>query len=276
MTSNNTHRKLFLKYNPNNLFTIIGRPVVFLLIEMGAMGLFLLYGLRAMFSFTAQFPKVLRQISAIGAGSVFLVTIIGLFTGMVIGLQGYYTLSMFGSTGFLGSAVALSLIRELAPVLTAIMVTGRAGSAMTAEIGVMRITDQIDALEVMNINPMNFLISPRLIASVIAFPLLTSLFSVVGILGGYVTGVLMLDMSSGIYFSRINSSVAWADVLSCLVKSVAFALLIVTVCCYKGFNVHLRRDGKGAEAVGNATTSGVVMSCILILIADYVITSFHM
>ncbi|MDR1657123.1 MAG: ABC transporter permease [Deltaproteobacteria bacterium] len=259
-----------------DLIAAIGSLVVFLINEIGAMALFMFGGLRAMVNFTSQISKILRQIAAIGYGSLFLIILIGLFTGMVIGLQGYHTLSQFGSTGFLGSAVALSLIRELAPVLTAIMVTGRAGSAMSAEIGVMRITDQIDALEVMNINPMNFLIAPRLTASLISFPLLTSLFAVVGIFGGYITGVLLLDMSSGIYFSRINSSVVWGDVLGCLVKAVVFAILVVTVCCYKGFFVHLRLDGKGAEAVGNATTSAVVLSCILILIFDYVITSFHM
>jgi phospholipid/cholesterol/gamma-HCH transport system permease protein len=259
-----------------NMITIIGSWMVFLIDEIGDMVLFLFGGMKAMVNFVSQFNKILRQIAAIGYGSLFLIILIGLFTGMVIGLQGYYTLSQFGSTGFLGSAVALSLIRELAPVLTAIMVTGQAGSAMSAEIGVMRITDQIDALEVMNINPMNYLIAPRLTASLIAFPLLTSLFCVVGIVGGYITGVLMLDMSSGIYFSRINSSVEWGDVLGCLIKAVVFAFLVVTVCCYKGYFVHLRRDGKGAEAVGNATTSAVVLSCILILISDYVITSFHM
>jgi phospholipid/cholesterol/gamma-HCH transport system permease protein len=259
-----------------NLIAAVGRGALFLVDEIGAMTLFMLKGLRATANFTSQTTKILRQIAAIGFGSLFLILLIGLFTGMVIGLQGYHTLSQFGSTGFLGSAVALSLIRELAPVLTAIMVTGRAGSAMSAEIGVMRITDQIDAIEVMNINPMNFLIAPRLTASLIAFPLLTSLFTVVGIFGGFITGVLMLDMSSGIYFSRIDSSVQWGDVMSCLVKAVVFAVLVVTVCCYKGFFVHLRSDGKGAEAVGNASTSAVVLSCILILISDYVITSFHM
>ncbi|MDL2216798.1 ABC transporter permease, partial [Desulfovibrio sp. OttesenSCG-928-M14] len=213
------------------------------------------------------------QIFVIGAGSFFLIVLIALFTGMVLGLQGYYTLTMFGSEGFLGSAVALSLIRELAPVLTAIMVTGRAGSAMAAEIGVMRISDQIDALDVMDINPMEYLVAPRITASLISFPLLTSIFTAVGILGGYATGVLMLGINSGVYFSRIEGSVRWEDVVGCLSKSVVFALIVVGVCCYKGYFAHMRRDGMGAEAVGNATTSAVVLSCILLLVADYVLTS---
>jgi phospholipid/cholesterol/gamma-HCH transport system permease protein len=257
-----------------SLLRALGRPGVLFLCETGAMGIFLARGVRRMFSSRTQIPKILRQVRVIGAGSMFLIVFIGLFTGMVLGLQGYYTLSMFGAEGFLGSAVALSLVRELAPVLTAIMVTGRAGSAMAAEIGVMRIGDQIDALEVMDIDPMAYLVAPRITASLITFPLLTSIFSTVGILGGYATGVLMLGMSGGVYFSRIGSSVRWADVSGCLGKSLVFALIVVTVCCCKGYFAHMRSDGMGAEAVGNATTSAVVLSCILLLAADYVLTSF--
>lgn len=259
-----------------NAVTSLGRVCIALLFEMGAMTIFLLHGVCRMFSSFSQVPKVIRQVYIIGAKSFFLIVLIGLFTGMVLGLQGYYTLSMFGSVGLLGSAVVLSLVRELAPVLTAIMVTGRAGSAMAAEIGVMRITDQIDALEVMDINSMAYLVSPRITASLIAFPLLTSLFTVVGILGGYLTGVLMLDMNSGVYFSRIESSVRWADVAGCLSKSLVFAVIVVAVSCYKGYFAHTRRDGMGAEAVGNATTSAVVLSCVLLLVANYVLTSFLM
>jgi phospholipid/cholesterol/gamma-HCH transport system permease protein len=241
---------------------------------MGAMTIFMLHGMSRMLSSPKQIPKIIRQVYVIGAGSFFLISLIALFTGMVLGLQGYYTLSQYGSTGFLGSGVALSLIRELAPVLTAIMVTGRAGSAMAAEIGVMRISDQIDALEVMDINPMGYLVSPRVTASLITFPLLTAIFTVIGLLGGYVTGVLLLGISRGVYFSGIESSVNWDDIVGCFSKSLAFAVIVVTVCCYKGYYAHMRTDGMGAEAVGNATTSAVVLSCILLLVANYVLTSF--
>lgn len=252
----------------------VGRDMLSLISEMGAMALFLLHGMRHMLTSTRQIPKVIRQMYVIGAGSVFLITLIGLFTGMVLGLQGYYTLTKFGSEGLLGSAIALSLIRELAPVLTAIMITGRAGSAMAAEIGVMRITDQIDALDVMDINPMGYMVSPRITASLLSFPLLTAIFVVIGILGGYVTGVLLLGINEGIYFERIEGSVVWADVAGCLVKSVVFALVVVTVSCYKGYFAHMRSDGMGPEAVSNATTSAVVLSCVLLLVTDYVLTSF--
>ncbi len=174
----------------------VGSNAIALLSEMGAMTIFMLHGISSMFSSTKQLPKVIRQIYVIGAGSFLLITLISLFTGMVLGLQGYYTLTKFGSEGFLGSAVALTLIREIAPVLTAIMITGGAGSAMAAEIGVMRISDQIDALEVMDINSIGYLVSPRITASLIVFPLLTAIFSVIGILGGYVTGVLRQNVTA--------------------------------------------------------------------------------
>ncbi len=251
----------------------LGGAVLSLVAEMGAMALFLLDGIRHMFSGFGQIPKVVRQMYVIGATSFFLIALIALFTGMVLGLQGYYTLTKFGSEGLLGSAIALTLIRELAPVLTAIMVTGRAGSAMAAEIGVMRITDQIDALEVMDINSMAYLVTPRITASLIVFPLLTAIFNVIGILGGYVTGVLMLGINQGVYFYRIESSVVWADIVGCFSKSVVFALVVVAVSCYKGYFAHMRRDGRGPEAVSNATTSAVVLSCVLLLVADYVLTS---
>ena len=255
-------------------FVRLGGSTLSLLSEMGAMALFLLHGMRHMLASPKQIPKVIHQIYVIGAGSFFLVTLIALFTGMVLGLQGYYTLTMFGSEGFLGSAVALTLIRELAPVLTAIMVTGRAGSAMAAEIAVMRISDQIDALEVMDINSMGYLVSPRITASLISFPLLTAIFTIVGIQGGCATGVLMLGINQGVYFSRIESSVTQADVIGCFSKAVVFSLIVAAVSCYKGYFAHMRKDGRGPAAVGNATTSAVVLSCILLLVADYVLTSF--
>jgi len=254
--------------------TAVGRVALFLISEMGAMFLFMLHGLSRIFSSTSQIPKVFRQVYVIGAGSLFLIVLIGLFTGMTLGLQGYYALSKFGSEGFLGPGVALSLIRELGPTLTAVMVTGRAGSAMAAEIGVMRISDQIDALEVMDINSMGYLVAPRFSAALIAFPLLTAVFCIVGIYGGYITGVLLLNINEGVYFSGVVNSVQRSDVIGCLIKALAFALIVVTVSCYKGYFAHLRRDGMGAEAVGNATTSAVVLSCVILLVANYIITSF--
>lgn len=254
--------------------TALGRTTLRIVGEMGAMFLFLLDGLRHIFSSPKQLPKIVNQVYVIGYKSLFVILLIGIFTGMVLGLQGYYTLVKFGSEGLLGAAVALTLIRELGPVLTAIMVTGRAGSSMAAEIGVMRITDQIDALDVMDINPMGYLVAPRIAASLIAFPLLTALFDVIGIIGGYITGVVLLGINEGIYFHRIETSVVMADITGGFMKSILFALIVATVSCYQGYFTHMRRDGMGPEGVSNSTTSAVVMSCVLVLIADYVLTSF--
>lgn len=242
--------------------------------SIGGMTIFMLSGLLQIFANIRIIQRTIRQIYIIGYQSLFVILLIGIFTGMVLGLQGYYTLVQFGSTGLLGSAVSLSLIRELGPALTAIMLTGRAGSAMAAEIGVMRITDQIDALDVMDINSIGYLVSPRILASLVAFPLLTAIFDTIGIFGGYLTGVLMLDMNSGVYFYKISHAVTMNDVNGGFVKALVFGLLVSTVCCHQGYFSHLRRDSVGPEAVGNATTSAVVISCVLILAADYVVTSF--
>ena len=253
---------------------LLGRTTMVTIAEMGAMTLFFLHSALCMVTGSRQAPKILRQLYVIGAGSFALILLIGMFTGMVLGLQLYYTLRQFGSEGMLGAVLALSLIRELAPVLTAIMVTGRAGSAMAAEVGVMRISDQIDALEVMDINPMAYLVSPRLTASLISFPLLTAVFVIVALAGGYLTGVAMLGLNEGVYFFRMEGSVGWSDVSGCILKSLVFAVIVVTVSCYKGYFAHMRVDGRGPEAVSNATTSAVVLSCVLLLAADYILTSF--
>ncbi len=256
-----------------NACSSLGREFLNMLSSMGSILLFLIASVRHIFNVSHLFYKTREQMLAIGAKSLFLILLIGIFCGMVLGLQGYYTLVKFGSTGLLGAAVSLTLIRELGPVLTAIMLTGRAGSAMTAEIGVMRITDQVDALEVMDIEPIGYLASPRLLASLITFPLLTAVFDVIGIIGGYLTGVLMLGINAGAYFHGIESNVVMADVMGGFMKSLMFAILVSTVCCHQGYYTHLRRDSVGPAAVGNATTSAVVIACVLILVSDYVLTS---
>ena len=255
------------------LVNFLGAFALRLLGAMGSQLLFTLDGLARMFVSSRQFGRTVRQIYIIGAQSLFVIALVGLFTGMVLGLQGYYSLSQFGAVGFLGSAVSLSLIRELGPVLAAIMVTARAGSAMAAEIGVMRISDQVDALEVMDIDPVAFLVSPRLLAALITFPMLTAIFDLIGIAGGYIAGVNLLDVNSGAYFHRVYSSVSIGDVAGGFVKAVAFGLIVSAVSCYQGYFAHLRRDGVGPEAVSGATTSAVVLSCVFVLIADYVLTS---
>ncbi len=251
-----------------------GRFVLFLLQEMGRLTLFFLRGLIYIFYFPFQFYKIAEQVYFIGMKSVFVICLTGAFTGMVLGLQGYYTLVKFGSEGMLGPAVGLTLIRELGPVLAAIMVTARAGSAMAAEIGIMRISEQIDALDTMNINPVRFLFSPRLAGALISLPLLTAIFDVVGIFGGYLTGSLMLGISPGIYFAHMMDAVGMTDINGGFIKSVVFAAVVATITCYQGYYTHIRSEGFGAKGVGLATTSAVVFASVMILITDYVITSF--
>ena len=187
---------------------------------------------------------------------------------MVLGLQGYYTLNRFGSSALLGPMVALSLIRELGPVLSALMVTGRAGSAMTAEIGIMRITEQIDAIELMGVNSYRYLVIPRFVAGILALPLLTAIFDVVGILGGYLVGGKLLGVGEGTYFGEMATYVQMKDVLGGIYKSVSFGALITWVCCYRGYHAEI-----GAEGVSKATTQAVVLSSVLILFWDYMMTS---
>ncbi|WP_243438280.1 MlaE family ABC transporter permease [Fundidesulfovibrio soli] len=252
----------------------VGRKALGLAWELGSLSLFVCRGALLVFSLPLQWAKTVQQVFFIGVKSVSVILLIGLFTGMVLGLQGYYTLVKFGAEGLLGVAVALSIIRELGPVLTAIMITGRAGSSMAAELGIMRISEQIDALDAMGVSPVRYLFSPRLAASLICFPLLTAMFDVIGIMGGYLTGVLMLGVSPGIYMARIYDGVVMQDVTSGFVKSAVFAALVASICCYQGYYAHRREGGFGARGVSLATTTAVVASCVSILAADYALTSF--
>ncbi|MGV8074493.1 MAG: MlaE family ABC transporter permease [Syntrophobacteraceae bacterium] len=240
---------------------------------LGRMGMFLIYILRGLARPPGKFYFIVKQIQFIGSKSLFVVGFTGAFTGMVLGLQGYYTLSKFGSEGLLGSAVALSILRELGPVLSALMVTGRAGSAMCAEIGIMRIDEQIDALECMAIDPYAYLITPKLFACLIAMPLLTSFFDVIGICGGYVIGVKLLGVDAGAYLNGMQKSVVWDDVYLGFIKSLCFAVLLVWICTYKGFYAGVDEGNYGPEQVSRATTDAVVLSSVAILVSDYVVTS---
>ena len=253
-------------------FAGIGRAAIGWTNNLGASAVFLLLALLKI-PRPKQLSKVVQQVYYIGARSTMIIMLVGLFTGMVLGLQSYHALVKFGAEGALGTLVALSLVREMGPVLTAIMITARAGSAITAEIGIQRISEQIDALDTMRIDPMRYLISPRIAAAIISFPLLTALFDLIGIIGGYISGVLLLGANAGTYFFRVQASMEMKDVVDGLVKAVVFAVIVSTVCCYQGYFAHLRADGHGAKAVGLATTSAVVLSCVLILVSDYVVTS---
>lgn len=256
------------------LQNLLINPCIKVIDTLGAVALFLFDAIFATKNVRHLFNKIFNQVFVIGAQSIFVILLIGLFTGLVLGLQAFYAMSMFEAQGMLGSLISLTLIREMGPVLTAIMVAARAGSAMTAEIGVMRISDQIDALTVMDIHPIGYLVSPRLWAALISFPLLTAIFNIIGLIGGYLSACVLLGLNAGRYMSGVESSVMMSDVNGCMLKSLVFAVIVILICCYQGYFVHMRKDAKGPVAVGNATTSAVVTSCVLILIADYVLSSF--
>jgi phospholipid/cholesterol/gamma-HCH transport system permease protein len=236
--------------------------------QLGEFVLFLLYSV--LYVLLPPFkPRLwVRQIRIIGADSLFLIILIGGFTGMVLGLQGYNTLRRFGSDGALGTVVALVLVRELGPVLAALMIAARAGSAMAAELGSMQSTEQIDALTVMAINPVQYLVSPRMLAGVISFPFLTSVFDVIGIYGGYMVGVGLMGAPSGAYFNGIAANMSGHDIMTGLYKALVFGVVVMWVCCYKGY--HAERMATG---VSRATTEAVVLSSVLILAFDYFLTS---
>ncbi len=256
-----------------SFFDLFGGRALRLNNDLGAIAVFFFRSFFMIFRVKA-IPDIIQQIYFIGAKSAQIVMLVGFFTGMVLGLQLYFVLVKFGSVGVLGTAIALTLIREMGPVLSAIMITARAGSAMTAEIGIQRISEQIDALSTMRIDPLGYLISPRIAAAIISFPILTAFFDLIGILGAWVSGCLLLGVNSGTYFYRVVSSTQWDDLEGGFIKSIVFGLLVVTICCFQGFFTHMRTDSFGAKSVSLSTTSAVVISCVMILISDYVVTSF--
>jgi phospholipid/cholesterol/gamma-HCH transport system permease protein len=246
----------------------LGRGVIDSLERWGDAWIFLARTVGAIFKRPLRFHLFLTQMFQIGVNSSLVIGLIGIFTGAVLAVQGEYTLSKFGATAFTGSMVALSLIRELGPVLTALMVIGRAGSAITAEIGIMRITEQIDALRSMAVDPIKYLMAPRFLAGIIAMPLLTGLFIVIGIFGGYVVGVGLLGLSAGTFMSQMISAVESMDVYSGFIKSFVFGIIFGWVSCYKGYTC-----GFGAVGVNKATTQSVVIASVAVLVVDYFLTS---
>lgn len=236
--------------------------------RLGLTGVFLGRTLFCSVSPPLKFGRVLKQIWFIGWKSMPVICLTGAFTGMVLALQGHPTLKRVGSEAFLGPLVALSLIRELGPVLSALMVTGRAGSSIAAEIGIMRINDQIDALELMGLNPLRYLVVPNLLASLVTLPLVAAIFDVIGIFGGYLVGVRLLGLNVSTYFGEMNNYVELKDIMGGIYKSMSFGLVIAWVCCYKGYYSRF-----GAEGVSAATTQAVVNTSVLILVWDYFVTS---
>ena len=242
--------------------------------RLGRAGIFLAQGLVQVVAPPWRPGPVVRQVHFIGARSLPVILVAGVFVGMVVALQFYDTLVRFGSVSLLGAAVGLSLMRELGPVLTALVVIGRAGSAICAEIAIMRNENQIDALECMAIDPYKYLVAPRLLAALISVPLLTAVFITVGIGGGYFVGVILFDVSSGAYLGGMYDAVLGRDIVMGAAKALTFALLMIWVATAKGFFLHLDPSGAhGSEGVSRITTDAVVLASISILFADYIISA---
>jgi len=214
--------------------------------------------------------EAIVQLEFVGARSVGVVALSGIFTGLVLALQGHNVLVRFGSENLVGSLVALSLTRELAPVLTAIMVTARAGSAMAATIGNMAVTEQIDALKSLAVEPVKYLAVPRLLASLLSLPLLTAMFSLAGIGAAYLFGISALRLDGLAFMSNVRSSVEWSDVSIGLVKAALFGGIIAGVAAFRGFHTT-----GGARGVGGATSRTVVETAVAILCGDYVVTALY-
>ena len=242
--------------------------------RLGRSGIFLISGLWRIFTPPYRLPPLIKQIYFIGSRSLLVIVVAGIFVGMVVALQFYDTLVRFGSVSLLGAAVGLSLMRELGPVITALVVIGRVGSAICAEIGIMRNESQIDALECMAIDPYRYLIAPRLLAALISTPLLTAVFITVGIGGGYFVGVVLFEVSPGSYFIGMYDAVLWQDIIMGATKSLVFGLIMIWVATAKGFFLHLDKSGShGSEGVSKVTTDTVVLSSIPMLYADYIVSS---
>jgi phospholipid/cholesterol/gamma-HCH transport system permease protein len=208
--------------------------------------------------------NLLEQVDFVGVGSIFVVGITGLFTGMVFAVQSYNAFSLFNAQSLVGSTVALALARELAPVFAGLMVAARVGSSMATELGSMRVSEQIDALVTLAIDPIQYLVVPRLLAATLMMPFLTILFDGLGILGAYFVAVVTEHLSPGLFLGRIHSWVDPEDVISGLIKSAVFGLIIALVACYKGFNTT-----GGSKGVGRATNQAVVTGSVAVLVIDY-------
>ncbi len=218
-----------------------------------------------------QGRHIIIQVFNIGVGSLIIIALTGAFTGMVLALQGYYTLAKFGSESMLGAGIALAIIRELGPVLGAMMLTARAGSAITAEIGIMRVTEQVDALEMMAVNPRARIIMPRIIAATLVLPLLIAVFDLIGIAAGYIVGVDLLGVNPGAFIAEMQAKVTTHDINAGWVKAIGFGFLVGVICTYTGY-----RATPTTEGVGRATTQAVVLSSVGILVLDYILTSFFL
>jgi phospholipid/cholesterol/gamma-HCH transport system permease protein len=236
--------------------------------RLGSVAIFLVHLLRECVPALGRPRLLVHQIYNAGARSLIIIMLSGLFVGMVLGLQGYELLQRFGSVEALGTAAALGLLKELAPVVTALLFAGRAGTALTSEIGLMRATDQLTAMEIMAVDPLRYVAAPRFLGGVIAMPLLTGIFSVVGLYGAQLIGVQLMGVDKGAFWSQMQGSVGLRNVTEGVVKSLVFGIACSLIAVHEGYNA-----APTAEGVALATTRTVVASSVITLLLDYVLTA---
>jgi phospholipid/cholesterol/gamma-HCH transport system permease protein len=250
------------------LFDIVGYWVLRFLQESGKVMILFLQTVAFIFRPPFDIRNLLKQVEYVGIKSIPVVLVTGAFTGMVLALQSYTGFKRFNAEAFVGTVVALSMTRELGPVLCGLMVSGRVGSAMAAELGTMQVTEQIDALYTLAINPIKYLVVPRFLASLIVMPILTTFADIIGIMGGYLVSVMLLGSNPTVYMRRTYDYLDLEDLYIGLLKACIFGMIIATIGCYQGMNTR-----GGAEGVGKATTNAVVIGSLLILIANYFTTA---
>lgn len=237
--------------------------------KLGRANLFLLQALSGSFEIVRRFRLLIRQMYVVGVLSILLISLSGLFVGMVLGLQGYNVLSDFGAEESLGVMVAASLVRELGPVVTALLFSGRAGSALTAEIGLMKATEQLSGMEMMAVDPMRYVIVPRLYAGILSMPLLAGLFTYVGIYGGYFVGVGLLGVDEGSFWSQMQATIDFReDIVNSVIKSLVFGVIVTWIAVFEGYDAIPTSEG-----VSRATTRSVVYSAFAVLGSDFILTA---
>lgn len=251
------------------LIAQLGRQTLGGIARLGRGQLFLLQVLAGIPLMLLRPALIMRQIYAVGVLSLLIIAVSGLFVGMVLGLQGYNTLVDFGAEESLGVVVALSLVRELGPVVTALLFAGRAGSALTAEIGLMKATEQLSGMEMMAVNPVRYVVVPRFLAGMLSLPLLAAIFSAIGVMGGYLVGVGLLGVDQGAFWSQIQDKVDfYEDVVNGVIKSVVFAWVATWIALFEGYDCTPTSEG-----VSRATTRTVVHTSLAVLGLDFILTA---
>ena len=252
-----------------NLIRNLGRWGLKIFERLGRGHIFLWSMLKGIPDVLIRFSLVIQQLHSVGVMSVMIILVSGLFVGMVLGLQGYNTLVDFGAEESLGVLVALSLVRELGPVVAALLFAGRAGSALTAEIGLMKSTEQLSGMEMMAVDPISRIVAPRFLAGIISMPLLAAIFSAVGVLGGFLVGYGLLGVDDGAFWSQMQAKTDWYDdVLNGIIKSFVFGIVVTWIALFEGYDADPTSEG-----VGRATTRTVVHSAFAILGLDFVLTA---